>query len=154
MESWEEVQFLISILKNCTEVEIVSTDPPERSQSMRIKSRIAFSSYFNQFVMIVEKDGENVDFKNINQTSKFGLKTVHSAILELIYPVSIDRLSPLNLIDSNCRAICSIVIFSSSFQNSNIFVNLTHTDGCLEISYQDLLKVLQFSGAKVQQYSY
>jgi hypothetical protein len=152
MNSWEEIDFIIELLKQDTELEIQPNTSNIKVGSVAVQVGIFYSTSINEYLMVVHPEGNEITVEKINNFTNLKVIPVHSMIISSIYPINISQLSPLNVIDSRCRRMCSVLLFSQSFHGSVIKVRLTHSDSILEISFEDLQTVLKVAGAKVLQY--
>ncbi len=152
MNSWDEVDFLLKLLKNQTEVEIQPTTVEPNMESLFIDVYVVYSTSIHEYIMVIEPAGKRTQLETINQLTTLNTYPIHSMIMETIYPIPLKQLSPLNVIDSSCRSIISVLFFSNQFNGTTLKVSLTHSESVLEISFQDLKTVLSVAGAKILQF--
>jgi hypothetical protein len=153
MDNLEEILAIIELLNSCAIVDIKSNKQSPSSESVNIDSYLTYSQELGDYVMVCLQDHEELDLVKLEQQSSIKFNLIEPEYVSIHYPVRHEFLSPLNIVDVNCRRTCSILMFSNTLNHKDILVSFTHSEGKMEIPFMELKIILEVSGAKIRQYN-
>jgi hypothetical protein len=153
MDNLEEILAIIELLNSCAIVDIKSNNQSPSSESVNIDSYLTYSQELGDYVMVCLQDHEEFDLVKLEQQSSIKFNLIEPEYVSIHYPVRHEFLSPLNIVDVNCRRTCSILMFSNTLNHKDILVSFTHSEGKMEIPFMELKIILEVSGAKIRQYN-
>jgi hypothetical protein len=153
MDNLEEILAIIELLNSSSIIDIKSNNQIPNSESVNIDSYLTYAPELGDYVMICLQDHEELDLTKLEEQSQVKFNLIEPEHVSIHYPVRHEFLSPLNIVDINCRRACSILMFSNSLNHKDIIVSFTHSEGKMEIPFMELKIILEVSGAKIRQYN-